>query len=128
MNKPRQYDSPTLKRIAERIPKELSEQNDRRMGLAVKIAEALRSRGLTKQEFAFMMGKKPSEVTRWLSGTHNFTTETLWQMERVLRIQLLTSSPPEEHIEKEQQELKEFIANEVQKALTKFMSRKKLAV
>jgi ribosome-binding protein aMBF1 (putative translation factor) len=128
MNKPRQYDSPTLKRIAERIPKELSEQNDRRMGLAVKIAEALRSRGLTNQEFAFMMGKKPSEVTRWLSGTHNFTTETLWQMERVLRIQLLTSSPPEEHIEKEQQELKEFIANEVQKALTKFMSKKKLAV
>lgn len=128
MNKPRQYDSLIIKRIAERIPKELSEQNDRRMGLAVKIAEALRSRGLTNQEFAFMMGKKPSEVTRWLSGTHNFTTETLWQMERVLRIQLLTSSPPEEHIEKEQQELKEFIANEVQKALTKFMSRKKLAV
>ena len=128
MNKPRQYDSPVIKRIAERIPKELSEQNDRRMGLAVKIAEALRSRGLTNQEFAFMMGKKPSEVTRWLSGTHNFTTETLWQMERVLRIQLLTSSPPEEHIEKEQQELKEFIANEVQKALTKFMSRKKLVV
>jgi ribosome-binding protein aMBF1 (putative translation factor) len=128
MNKPRQYDSPIIKRIAERIPKELSKQNDRRMGLAVKIAEALRSRGLTNQEFAFMMGKKPSEVTRWLSGTHNFTTETLWQMERVLRIQLLTSSPPEEHIEKEQQELKEFIANEVQKALTKFMSRKKLAV
>nr|WP_299418762.1 helix-turn-helix transcriptional regulator [uncultured Emticicia sp.] len=128
MNKPRQYDSPIIKRIAERIPKELSEQNDRRMGLAVKIAEALWSRGLTNQEFAFMMGKKPSEVTRWLSGTHNFTTETLWQMERVLRIQLLTSFPPEEHIEKEQQELKEFIANEVQKALTKFMSRKKLAV
>ena len=128
MNKPRQYDSPIILRIAERIPKELSEQNDRRMGLAVKIAEALRSRGLTNQEFAFMMGKKPSEVTSWLSGTHNFTTETLWQMERVLRIQLLTSSPPEEHIEKEQQELKEFIANEVQKALTKFMTRKKLAV
>ena len=80
MNKPRQYDSPIIKRIAERIPKELSEQNDRRMGLAVKIAEALWSRGLTNQEFAFMMGKKPSEVTRWLSGTHNFTTETLWQM------------------------------------------------
>ena len=128
MNKPRQYDSPIIKSIAERIPRELSEQNDRRMGLAVKIAEALRSRGLTNQEFAFMMGKKPSEVSRWLSGTHNFTTETLWQMERVLRIQLLTSSPSEEHIEKEQQELKEFIANEVQKALTKFMSKKKLPV
>jgi hypothetical protein len=42
--------------------------------------------------------------------------------------QLLTSSPAEESVEKEQQELKEFIANEVQKALTKFMNRKKLAV
>ncbi len=128
MNKPRQYRSPIIQRLKAEITPAISEPNDRRMGLAVKIAEALRSRGLTNQEFAFMMGKKPSEVTRWLSGTHNFTTETLWQMERVLRIQLLTSSPPEEHIEKEQQELKEFIANEVQKALTKFMSRKKLAV
>ncbi len=128
MNKARQYDSPILKRVAERIPNELSEQIDRRMGLAAKIAEILHSRGLTNQEFAFMMGKKPSEVTRWLSGTHNFTTETLWQMERVLKIQLLTSSPAEENVVKEQQELKDFIANEVQKALTKFMTKKKLAV
>ena len=128
MSKARRYDSPILRRIEERIPKELSEQIDRRMGLAVKIAETLRARGLTNQEFAFMMGKKPSEVSRWLSGTHNFTTETLWQMERVLNIQLLTSSPAEAHVVKEQEELKDFIANEVQKALTKFMSRKKLAV
>ena len=128
MSKARQYDSPILRRIEERIPKELTEQIDRRMGLAVKIAETLRARGLTNQEFAFMMGKKPSEVSRWLSGTHNFTTETLWQMERVLNVQILTSSPAEAHVVKEQEELKDFIANEVQKALTKFMSRKKLAV
>ncbi len=128
MSKARQYDSPILRRIEARIPKELSEQIDRRIGLAVKIAETLRARGLTNQEFAFMMGKKPSEVSRWLSGTHNFTTETLWQMERVLNVQILTSSPAEPHVVKDQEELKDFIANEVQKALTKFMSRKKLAV
>ncbi len=128
MSKARQYDSSILRRIEARIPKELSEQIDRRMGLAVKIAGTLRARGLTNQEFAFMMEKKPSEVSRWLSGTHNFTTETLWQMERVLNVQILTSSPSEAHVVKEQEELKDFIANEVQKALTKFMSRKKLAV
>lgn len=128
MNKPRKYDSPILKRVQERIPVEVSEQNDRRMGLAVKIADTLRSRGITNQEFAFMMGKKASEVTRWLSGTHNFTTETLWQMERVLKIQLLVSSPAEESGKREEEELKDFIANEVQKALMKFMSRRKLAV
>ena len=128
MNKPRKYDSPILRRVQERISVEVTEQNDRRMGLAVKIADTLRSRGITNQEFAFMMGKKPSEVTRWLSGTHNFTTETLWQMERVLKIQLLVSSPPEESGVREEEELKNFIANEVQKALMKFMSRRKLAV
>ena len=83
------------------------------------------SRGLTNQEFAFMMGKKPSEITRWLSGTHNFTTETLWEIERVLNIQLLTSSVPAEKVIKETEELRAFIADEVQKALMKFLSKRK---
>lgn len=128
MNKPRAYSSPIIRRLKGQITPKITEENERRMGLAVKIAETLRARGLTNQEFAYLMGKKASEVSRWLSGTHNFTTETLWQMERVLRVQLLTSSPMEENDAKEQEELKNFIANEVQKALTKFMSRKKLAV
>jgi transcriptional regulator with XRE-family HTH domain len=128
MSKARKYDSPILRRISERITPELSEQNDRRMGLAVKIAETLRLKGITNQEFAFMMGKKPSEVTRWLSGTHNFTTETLWQMERVLKIQLLTSSPAEEKIVGQEEELTNFITQEVQKAIAKFMSHRKLVV
>jgi transcriptional regulator with XRE-family HTH domain len=127
MSKPRQYESALIKELIAQIPPEMSEQNDRRMGLAVKIYEALRSRGLTNQEFAFMMGKKPSEITRWLSGTHNFTTETLWDIERVLKIQLLTSSPSMESSE-QQEELRDFIANEVQKALSKFLSRRKLAM
>ncbi len=36
------------------------------------------------------MGKtNPSEITRWLSGTHNFTTDTLIDLQRVLDINLL---------------------------------------
>jgi transcriptional regulator with XRE-family HTH domain len=128
MNKPRKYQSALIKKLKEQIPIEMSAQNDRRMGLAVKIAEALKARGLTNQEFALMMGKKPSDVSRWLSGTHNFTTETLWEIERVLHIQLLTSSPAPESSENLQQELKEFVAEEVKKALTKFMARKKVTI
>ena len=37
MSKAKQYDSPILKRIEARIPSDSSEQNDRRMGLAVKL-------------------------------------------------------------------------------------------
>ena len=34
-------------------------------------------RGLTKLQFAQALGKKPSEVTKWLSGQHNFTLSTI---------------------------------------------------
>ena len=34
-------------------------------------------RGLTKLQFAQALGRKPSEVTKWLSGQHNFTLKTL---------------------------------------------------
>jgi transcriptional regulator with XRE-family HTH domain len=94
------------------------------MNLAAKIDDVLQSRGFTNAEFAFTMGKKPSEISRWLSGTHNFTTETIWEIERVLNIQLLISSPMEPEAAKERAELKEFIGNEVEKALEKYFSRK----
>ena len=128
MSKARKINLSFLEELRNDTSPQMSQQITKRMKLAAQIDDALMSRGLTNQEFAFMMGKKPSEVTRWLSGTHNFTTETLWQMERVLKIQLLVSSPPEESGVREEEELKNFIANEVQKALMKFMSRRKLAV
>ena len=34
-------------------------------------------RGLTKVEFAQALGKRPSEITKWLSGQHNFTVRTI---------------------------------------------------
>ncbi len=75
-----------------------------------------------------MMGKKSSEISRWLSGTHNFTTETLWEIERVLNIQLLTSSPMKEKQTTELNELSEFIIEEVHKALQLFLLQKKRIV
>ena len=42
-----------------------------------RIYELMKQRGLTKQQFAQALGKKPSEVTKWLSGQHNFTLRTI---------------------------------------------------
>ena len=42
-----------------------------------RIYELMKQRGLTKQQFAQALGKKPSEVTKWLSGQHNFTLKTI---------------------------------------------------
>lgn len=37
----------------------------------------MRERGLSKKQLADAIGKRPSEITRWLSGEHNFTISTL---------------------------------------------------
>lgn len=37
----------------------------------------MQERGLSKKQFAEAIGKRPSEITRWLSGEHNFTISTL---------------------------------------------------
>ncbi len=124
MSSARKYTSPIIQEIQREITPHLRQLIHKRMSLAAKIDDVLQGRGLTNQEFAFMMGKKPSEISRWLSGTHNFTTETLWEIERVLNIQLLVSSPLEPDVAKERSELKAFISNEVEKALEKYFSRK----
>jgi transcriptional regulator with XRE-family HTH domain len=42
-----------------------------------RIHELMMQRGLTKVEFAQALGKRPSEITKWLSGQHNFTVRTI---------------------------------------------------
>jgi len=37
----------------------------------------MQERGLSKKQLADAIGKRPSEITRWLSGEHNFTISTL---------------------------------------------------
>lgn len=71
------------------ISAEEQSKTDKKMILAAKIANAIKARGLKKSEFAEVLGKQPSEISKWLSGTHNFTVETLMDIEQVLSIQLL---------------------------------------
>ena len=39
---------------------------------------------MTQREFAALMGKRESEISRWLTGTHGFTTTTLAKISAVL--------------------------------------------
>ena len=42
-----------------------------------KIDAFMKERGLSKKQFADAIGKRPCEITKWLSGQHNFTISTL---------------------------------------------------
>lgn len=59
------------------------------MLLAACILEAIKNKGWTKGKFAEEINKKPSVITKWLSGIHNFTSDTISDIQQVLGIQLL---------------------------------------
>lgn len=60
-----------------------------RMGIALKIAQALKNKGMTQKELAEKPGKRPSEISKWLTGNHNFTHDTLFDIQTILNIRLL---------------------------------------
>lgn len=57
--------------------------------LSDKIEKAMYAKSLTKIEFSNLMKVQPSVITKWLSGKHNFTIDTLFRIEDVLNIQLI---------------------------------------
>lgn len=87
--KAKSHTSATMKNLMARVnPKSLS-KTKKQMLLAAKIADAMEERGIKKIKLAEMLHKEPSVITRWLSGTHNFTVEILSEIEDVLGISLL---------------------------------------
>ena len=56
----------------------------RRKRTAEEILDALTASGMSRKEFALKMGRQPSEVTKWLSGKHNFTSDLLAEISAVL--------------------------------------------
>ncbi len=87
--RPELYESQLLDSFLDMISEEEQYLTDVKMLIANKIAKILERRGIQKKQFAQMMGVKPSVVSLWLSGTHNFTLETLAKIEYALGIKLL---------------------------------------
>lgn len=64
-----------------------------KMRMAARIQDAMEKTGVGKKMLADMMNKRPSEVTKWLSGTHNFTLDTLQEISCNLGVNLLEDIP-----------------------------------
>jgi len=89
------YKDEALNSLLSEITPSEQAKTDAKMLLAVKIADAMQAKGWNKTRLMKKMRKSnPSEITRWLSGTQNFTVETLVDLERVLEIKLLDLGEP----------------------------------
>jgi transcriptional regulator with XRE-family HTH domain len=67
----------------------LQNRTDFRMKLASKIYLAMKAKGWNQSQFAEKADKQPSIISKWLSGTHNFETDTLFMIENLLGISLI---------------------------------------
>jgi antitoxin component HigA of HigAB toxin-antitoxin module len=62
------------------VPAHIQQEVDLEFAISNRINELMTKRGLSKLEFAQALGKRPSEITKWLSGQHNFTIRTISQL------------------------------------------------
>jgi transcriptional regulator with XRE-family HTH domain len=69
--------SKVFQRILDNTPKDVEIFVRLYADLVVRINQLLRENNISKKELAEKMDKKPSEISKWLSGEHNFTLRSL---------------------------------------------------
>ena len=89
-NNPEIHITDLIDSLLDSVSSEDSERIEKKMLMAAKIDDAIKAKGWKKKDLLDALGKdNQSIITKWLSGTHNFTMDTLIDLERILDISLL---------------------------------------
>lgn len=72
------------------VPNDVRIEVDLSFAIADKLDAILTQKSLTQKQFAKLVGKKEPEISRWLSGTHNFTIRTIAQINSALNCNIIT--------------------------------------
>lgn len=78
-----------VKKFLEKTEDNLKYFIDHSMGIAASIEDILEKKGMRQKELAEKMNKKESEISKWLSGSHNFTIDTIAKIEEALGEKLI---------------------------------------
>ena len=79
-----EYISPFLKEAFESIPKVDWETEAITESIAERIDAIMKEKGISKKQLAELTHRRPSDVTRWLGGGHNFTCKTIAMIQLAL--------------------------------------------
>ena len=71
------------------IPKEQAAAFELSFSIADRLDAVLKEKGVTQHELAVRLHKRDSEVSKWLTGRHNFTLNTLSMIESALGAKLI---------------------------------------
>jgi len=78
------YSDPLFDELYSKIPEDSRRTGSLSFAIAARILEILERKGWSQTDFARAIGKKDAEISRWLSGGHNFTIATIAKIEAVL--------------------------------------------
>ncbi|HNR06948.1 MAG TPA: helix-turn-helix transcriptional regulator [Saprospiraceae bacterium] len=81
--------SKVVDRLLKSIPKDVEIFVDWYADLVVRINQLLHEKNISKKELAEKLDKNPSEISKWLSGEHNFTLRSLAKLSAELGEPLL---------------------------------------
>jgi len=76
--------SNVAKRIQAETPEEVRIFVRYYTDIVVRIRQLLDEKGYTQKDLADKLGKRPSEINKWLNGNHNLTIKTLAKLEAEL--------------------------------------------
>ena len=79
-----------LNGIRKDISPEMKQQVELSVAIANRIYEILNIKGMTQKDLAQCLGKTETEVSRWLSGTHNLTLSTICKISAALGEDIIT--------------------------------------
>ena len=69
--------NPIFRECLSKISDKTKAEFDLSFEIANRIDSILKRKGMTQKELAAKMGKRESEISKWLTGRHNFTTNTI---------------------------------------------------
>lgn len=78
--------------IRNTTPAEINKQVDFCVAIANRILDVMAEKGMKQKDLAKALGKTETEVSRWLSGTHNLTIATIAKIAAVLGDDIITTT------------------------------------
>ena len=66
-----------LDEIRGHISPDVKKQLEISVSLANRVYDILEAKGMSQKDLAKLLGKTETEISRWLSGTHNLTIATI---------------------------------------------------
>ena len=82
-------DQEFFNKFLDAIPEQTKRQVRISMDIASQINYLLKKKNISQRELASSLNKKESEISKWLSGNHNFTIKTLASIEEVLGAEII---------------------------------------